>query len=113
MQRRKVLKHVQNGLIGTVSAVFAGTLVVPKADTSGPLLTAAMHAATRPAPAISVRSDDENKSTVATATTRAVDALKAAVHPLSHPKALETAFRSYFAYKATHPNDVKKPYLYF
>jgi hypothetical protein len=35
------------------------------------------------------------------------------VGPLSHPLALEEAFHGYFAYKAAHPADVKKPYLYF
>lgn len=43
----------------------------------------------------------------------AVRAFAAAVRPLSHPKALEAAFRSYFAYQAAHPDDVKKPLLYF
>ena len=32
---------------------------------------------------------------------------------LSDPRALKDAFNSYFAFKAAHPNDVKKPYLYF
>ena len=32
---------------------------------------------------------------------------------LSHPQALEDAFKSYFAYKTAHPDEVKKPYLYF
>ena len=43
----------------------------------------------------------------------ALRALTSAVRPLSHPKALETAFRSYFAYMNSHPSDVKKPLLYF
>jgi hypothetical protein len=43
----------------------------------------------------------------------ALDAFRGLVHPLSHPRALETAFRSYFAYKTAHPEAVKKPYLYF
>lgn len=43
----------------------------------------------------------------------AVRAFAAAVRPLSHPKALEAAFRSYFAYEAAHPGEVKKPLLYF
>lgn len=43
----------------------------------------------------------------------AVRAFATAVRPLSHPKALEAAFRSYFAYEAAHPDDVKKPLLYF
>jgi hypothetical protein len=47
------------------------------------------------------------------ATKAAVDAFKNVVRPLSHPAALEDAFKSYFAYKAAHPNEVKKPLLYF
>jgi hypothetical protein len=43
----------------------------------------------------------------------AVEVLSPAVRPLSHPLALETAFRAYFAYRAAHPEDVRKPYLYF
>jgi hypothetical protein len=35
------------------------------------------------------------------------------VRPLSRPEALADAFRSYFAYKTTHPDEVRKPYLYF
>jgi hypothetical protein len=46
-------------------------------------------------------------------TTAALTALAGAVRPLSHPKALESAFRSYFAYMAAHPDEVKKPVLYF
>jgi hypothetical protein len=43
----------------------------------------------------------------------ALEALQNVVGPLSHPRALEEAFHGYFAYKAAHPADVKKPYLYF
>src|SRR4051794_35875420 len=43
----------------------------------------------------------------------AADVLSLVVRPLSHPLALETAFRGYFAYRAMHPEDVRKPYLYF
>jgi hypothetical protein len=43
----------------------------------------------------------------------AVDVFSPLVRPLSHPLALETAFRAYFAYRAVHPEDVRKPYLYF
>lgn len=47
------------------------------------------------------------------ATQRAIAALTDAVEPLSSPLALEDAFRSYFAFKTTHPDEVRKPYLYF
>jgi hypothetical protein len=43
----------------------------------------------------------------------ALDAFAGVVRPLSRPEALEGAFRSYFAYKTTHPDEVRKPYLYF
>ena len=43
----------------------------------------------------------------------AVRELSKTVKSLSHPKALETAFRGYYTYKAAHPEDVKKPFLYF
>jgi len=53
-------------------------------------------------------------STVAmTQSDRALTALASMVRPLSTPKALEAAVRSYFAFKTAHPNDVKKPLLYF
>src|SRR6185295_15632490 len=42
-----------------------------------------------------------------------LNALMSAVRGLSHPRALETAFNAYYAYKAQHPNEVTKPYLYF
>jgi hypothetical protein len=43
----------------------------------------------------------------------AADVFASQVKQLSHPLALETAFRGYFAYRALHPEDVRKPYLYF
>jgi hypothetical protein len=50
---------------------------------------------------------------VATVTKVALEAFAGTVRPLSRPQALEDAFRSYFAYKTTHPDEVTKPYLYF
>jgi hypothetical protein len=50
---------------------------------------------------------------LATSARTALAALSSAVRRLSDPHALENAFHSYFAFKAAHPNDVKKPYLYF
>lgn len=43
----------------------------------------------------------------------AINAFQTLVHPLSRPEALNDAFHAYYSYKAAHPNDVKKPYLYF
>ena len=52
-------------------------------------------------------------ASIASATQRAISALADVVRPLSAPKALESAFRSYFAFKTAHPNEVRNPYLYF
>ena len=35
------------------------------------------------------------------------------VRPLSDSRALTDAFNSYFAYKSAHPDQVRKPFLYF
>jgi hypothetical protein len=62
-------------------------------------------------------SDSEHVNAAATAiaaaTRRAIATLADAVRPLSSPRALEDAFRSYFAFKTAHPNEVRNPYLYF
>lgn len=55
----------------------------------------------------------EARSGVAARIDSAIHAFASAVGPLSSPKALESAFSSYFAYVTAHPNDVKKPFLYF
>jgi hypothetical protein len=52
-------------------------------------------------------------NTVATGAKAALAVFSSAVRKLSDPRALKDAFNSYFAFKAAHPNDVKKPYLYF
>jgi hypothetical protein len=52
-------------------------------------------------------------STGATRAKAALAVFSSAVRKLSDPRALKDAFNSYFAFKAAHPNDVKKPYLYF
>jgi hypothetical protein len=57
--------------------------------------------------------DKPSDNVVAAKIDSALRALTSSVRPLSHPKALETAFRSYFAYMNAHPSDVKKPLLYF
>ena len=50
---------------------------------------------------------------VASPTSRALTAFSSMVRSLSSPKALESAVKSYFAFKSAHPNEVKKPLLYF
>lgn len=43
----------------------------------------------------------------------ALAALQPYVHEQSDPNALKTAFKAYFAFRAAHPEQVRKPYLYF
>lgn len=43
----------------------------------------------------------------------ALDALRKHVRVESHPDALRLAFQAYFNFKAAHPDQVRKPYLYF
>jgi hypothetical protein len=103
--------YLKNGIIGAFALILAGARIVPGTDSHGTSLLGAapLMAATRPATGVNVLPADGLLAKSAAA----VRALAAAVRPLSHPKALETAFRSYFAYMAAHPNEVKKPVLYF
>jgi hypothetical protein len=109
-------RYIQGFLIGAAALICAGARVVPGHERSGPVLTAARSF-------VSGTSDDERTadstvasgatSPLAAATNAALQKLASVVRPLSHPQALSTAFRSYFAFKAAHPDQVKKPYLYF
>ena len=101
----KLPKYLGNVLIGATAVVFAGgAYLLPDHDKNGPVLTAAVEFVAPKAKPV---------SDLATVTTSALQALSSSVTKLSHPAALEDAFRSYFAYKTEHPRDVKKPYLYF
>ncbi len=105
-------KYMQNVLIGATAVTLVGSHFVPGADKPGPVMTAATAIATgKPvsATATTVAATNENGGLAA----NALSALSGSVRKLSHPKALEDAFTAYFAYKTAHPNDVKKPYLYF
>jgi len=114
-----VKKYLQNGLIGATAVVIAGARLVPGTEQNGPVLTAAAKVVTgdsaRAARALNATAfvTRATESTVLLNTNSALGALQPAVGTLSHPKALETAFRSYFAYKAQHADEVRKPYLYF
>ena len=120
-QRRNLIamqlnRYTQNVLIGTAAIVLAGSQVLPGHEKSGPVLTAVSTAlASTPS-----RDTVPAGTAVTTASTHAVSKVQAAlgafsalVRPLSHPAALQDAFGSYFAFKAAHPGEVRKPYLYF
>ena len=107
IKRRGDLKlgnYLVHGLVGATGLTLVGARLVPG---SQPLGAVPAMAASRPAASTTRAGGLLEK------TTAAVNALAAAVRPLSHPKALEVAFRSYFTFQAAHPDEVKKPLLYF
>ena len=110
----KQLAHLAVG--ATAALGVAGTSIVPRHQRTGPVVTAAASivgvaprvggmgtsgdsAANRPASVLGVE------------VASALGTLASGVRQMSHPQALEDAFRSYFAYHAAHPD--AKPYLYF
>jgi hypothetical protein len=102
-------RYLQNVLLGASALLVASAHFVPDRQQNGPVLTAAVDF-------VNPKRSDVSAGTehaVATFTKVAVEKFAGAVRPLSRPRALEDAFRSYFAYKTAHPNDVKKPFLYF
>jgi hypothetical protein len=107
---------IQNALLGASALVVAAGFAMPDRDHTGPVLNAAATFVNGTAPSASpttttvvTTSDGE----VTDVTTAALNAFSGIVRGLSRPEALETAFKSYFAFKSAHPNEVKKPYLYF
>jgi hypothetical protein len=104
---------MQNVLVGTSALVFAGARLAPNHEQSGPVLTAALSFVSGTPVTPRSAGAASPKGVVATVTKAALDAFTSTVRPLSHPEALEDAFRSYFAFKTAHPNEVRKPYLYF
>ena len=101
-------RYLSNGLFGAAAVLAAGIPFSPGSDQSGPVLTKAV-AFVSPKPGSAAPAGGELSSRIAAA----VGAIKSAVRPLSHPAALDDAFRAYFAYRTEHPTYVKKPYLYF
>ena len=88
------------------TAVLFGTArLVPGHEVNGPVLTAAAF--------VRGVSDTITAEPVMPSIKAALGALTSSVRRLSHPRALQDAFRSYYAYRAAHPKDVKRPYLYF
>jgi len=104
-------RYLRDGLIGAFALTLVGARFISGTDPQGRVLFGAstLVAGTRSASSAGEKATDG----LLAKSSAAVRAFAAAVRPLSHPKALETAFRSYFAYMAAHPDGVKKPLLYF
>jgi hypothetical protein len=106
-------KYLQNVLLGASALIIAGSQFVPSHEQNGPVLDAAVSfVSSKPAPS-SPAAPASPAEGVAGITKAALTAFTGSVRQLSRPQALEDAFRSYFAYKTTHPDEVTKPYLYF
>jgi hypothetical protein len=105
--------YLQNGLIGAIALLYGTTQMAPGAvarktdfrslDPAENVRYTARVASAATAPATGVLASVDD----------ALRAFQSAVHPLSHARALEEAFRGYFAFKTAHPDEVRKPYLYF
>ena len=101
-----------NALVGASALLFAGSHFAPDRNQNGPVLTAAVSFVSGNTTTSSAGSVSPHSS-VSDVTKAALDAFTGAVRQLSRPQALENAFRSYFAFKTSHPDEVRKPYLYF
>jgi len=113
--RVQKLHHV---VIGATAALFVGARLVPGNGTAEPVSAAASAIVHPTASASYVVAAVAPKAapaanTVAGATRTAIGALAPSVKRLSADRALEDAFRSYFAFKAANPSQIKKPFLYF
>lgn len=128
MDRRQLVKLIPSILASATAVLYVGSQAFPATPDaeSGPVLSAAGVFVTPKAGTISSAVLGSSVSSavarvvapsragaVAANTSTAVEALASSVVKLSHPRALEDAFASYFAFKAANPDKVRKPYLYF
>jgi len=107
-------RFIESMLIGGAAVVFVGTRVMPGHDANGPVLTAASTVvAAVPGSAILKATASSAGGGMETEIQSAIEKMSPLVGQLSSSEALGDAFHSYFAFKAAHPDEVKKPYLYF
>ena len=106
---------IQNALLSASALLIAGAHFAPNSDHNGPVLDAAVSfvGGSRDTSSTAIADSSVEAGSLAGLTRSALAAFTGAVRPLSRPEALESAFRSYFAYKAAHPDEVRKPFLYF
>ena len=97
-------KYIRNALVAATAVLFVGTTVLPGREPTDLIDGATVRAGCyRPDGYWRSRDDDECRACRAQLGRPAVES----------PQALATAFRSYFAFKVAHPDQVKKPFLYF
>src|SRR4051812_42027632 len=105
----------QNALLLSSAVLLAGAHFTADRHRNGPVLDAAVSFVGGEVELDSAKTADSTVSATGLAglTQSALSAFTGAVTRLSRPEALESAFRSYFAYRAAHPDEVRKPLLYF
>ena len=106
-------KYLQNVLLGSVAAAFGGTRMIPTTDANGPAATTAIAVITGQPAATDTAKAAPSLPAAKSKVVTALESFQGAVRPLSSSRALQDAFRSYFAYKSAHPEEVRKPLLYF
>jgi L,D-transpeptidase-like protein len=97
----------QNMFVGATATLFIGARFASYRNSIPASATTAV------IPVEAVSSDSAKANGISRQVAAAVAALGNLVHPLSHPRALEDAFQSYFAFKSAHEDEVRQPYLYF
>ncbi len=128
MEGRNYMKVIPTILAAVSGAVFLGGKAFQTRETTGPIVAAAVRVLATPpegsassavlgpsasAAVARVFAPASHYNALAEHAKNALDVLGTSVHQLSHPRALEDAFDSYFAFKAAHPEQVRKPFLYF
>ncbi len=130
MQRRTLLNFLPTVLAAATALVYVTTSGYTASPGSGPVLAAAAKfAAPKPgtvssavgsvvtrsitSPITRSAAPAARETELEERTQQALDVLTSKVGQVSHPSALQDAFESYFAFKAVHPEQVRKPYLYF
>lgn len=110
-------RNVEKMLIGAAAAFIVGVQLIPGVNKPGPVMQAAAAVVTgNITPSFTAPADaaaPAPTSAMAIELGNALNTLAPQVRKLSHPQALADAFKSYFAYKNDHPDEVKKPLLYF
>lgn len=106
-------KTLQNVLIGATALVVAGARFVPGSENHGPVTKAAVAIATGKVESAEAGATTTVTTAAAGEVESALSALSGLVRPLSSPAALQDAFHAYYAFKREHPDEVRKPYLYF
>lgn len=126
MDKRNYMKIIPTMLAAVSGAVYMGGKAFPEPAQPGPVLSAVGVFATPPegsassavigtraASAVARAISPSSGNELALSAHSALEALGSSVRKLSHPRALEDAFNSYFAFKSAHPDQVRKPFLYF